>query len=328
MPVSQGSVCLMNARLDIDKELDFKLLQQAADWFAVLQSDSVTQSEYEQWRKWVEATPQQSEAWQRVESISQQFKEIPLSPSQQVLDRPKLRRRNALKMLLLVTAVGGASWQLLQSRSWKAEYRTARGDVQLFELSDHSKIWLNTGSAMDVDFNNKQRVIRFYKGEIHIQTAKGSVLDNRPFIVETEFARLRALGTEFMVRQKEGGMALSVLQGKVEISLNNKEFSKVITAGQQVYFSEKTIDKINKLTQTLNWNKGVLSVDNMLLGDFVDELNRYFIGYINCSPEVANFRLVGSYPLQNISAILMAIQQSLPVKVNTSLPWWVSIETI
>lgn len=53
---------------------------------------------------------------------------------------------------------------------------------------------LNSRSALDIEFDDNERRLHLRSGEILIQTAKG---DTRPFIVETEQGRLRALGTRF-----------------------------------------------------------------------------------------------------------------------------------
>ena len=45
--------------------LDYQVLQAAAQWFAVLQSDSVSVADREAWRAWL-AAPEHARAWRRV----------------------------------------------------------------------------------------------------------------------------------------------------------------------------------------------------------------------------------------------------------------------
>ena len=44
--------------------------------------------------------------------------------------------------------------------------------------------------------------------------------------------------------------------------------------------------------------------------------NHYYSGYIKLSAAAAKYRVYGSFPLNDISAALGALRQSLPIKVR------------
>jgi ferric-dicitrate binding protein FerR (iron transport regulator) len=46
----------------------------------------------------------------------------------------------------------------------------------------------------------------------------------------------------------------------------------------------------------------MLVLDNVRLGDMVSELNRYRRGHLGVDPDVADLRITGSFPLNNIDA--------------------------
>jgi len=54
---------------------DYRVLQQAAEWFALLQSGSVSASERRAWAAWLEQ-PEHAQAWAKVERISGQFQPL------------------------------------------------------------------------------------------------------------------------------------------------------------------------------------------------------------------------------------------------------------
>ncbi|WZB74169.1 FecR domain-containing protein [Achromobacter insuavis] len=81
-------------------------------------------------------------------------------------------------------------------------------------LPDGSRVWLNTASAFNRDFQPGLRRLHLVAGEILIETGTDK---DRPFVVDTAEGRLRALGTRFTVRQEADATLLAVYQGAVEI---------------------------------------------------------------------------------------------------------------
>src|SRR5690606_37605533 len=95
--------------------IDFAVLQQAAEWFALLRSDRVQEHDRLAWQGWLESRPQHRQAWQRVEAISEQFERLPQGTAvRSALQARGVGRRHAVKMLSLL---GGASALLLAGRS-------------------------------------------------------------------------------------------------------------------------------------------------------------------------------------------------------------------
>jgi transmembrane sensor len=133
------------------------------------------------------------------------------------LNDSRLTRRQVLKGLMLLLAAGG-SWQMWNSElaeGLRADYRTAKGLPLRQTLNDGTLLTLNTDSAADVRFDDRQRLIRLRYGEIAITTARDR--QQRPFRVQTRDGLLTALGTEFTVRQFARDTRLTVQQHAVEV---------------------------------------------------------------------------------------------------------------
>ena len=73
------------------------------------------------------------------------------------------------------------------------------------------------------------------------------------------------------------------------------------------------------------WTRGMLVVDNVRLGDLVEELGRYRNGYLGVAPEVSDLRITGSFPLHDTDLALQSLLPTLPVQVQQRTPWWVTI---
>jgi len=331
----------MTNRLDADA-IAFGTLQQAAEWFALLRSDSISDSDRIGWQKWLSANAEHRRAWARVEAVSQQFETFTPEPEQSAavnaLDassRLRKQRRRALKMLTLLCSAGGVSWMAAQldpvQRTWLAfssDYSTAVGETKDVLLADGTQVWLNTASALNARFQPDLRRLVLLSGEILIETAQDPEQPARPFVVDSAQGRMRALGTRFTVRQLDGMTRLSVYAGAVEITpVKSSAPPQIIAAGQQALFSAEQIETpavVDPANQA--WAKGVLFADQLTLADFVAELSRYHKGYLACAPEVADLRVVGAYPLHDMNKTFAMLETALPVTVKTTFLWWVSIQ--
>lgn len=206
---------------------------------------------------------------------------------------------------------------------WMADQRTATGEQRQLQLADGTVINLNTHSAVDVQFDGDTRRIILQAGEIMVQTGHG---DPRPFVVQTRDGTLRALGTRFMVKREDDGTRLSVLQSRVAAHPENSVEDVIFSAGQQVLMHRDHLGQMLTVTAGADaWTRGMLVLDNVRLADMVGELNRYHRGHLGVDPRVADLRITGSFPLDNLELALNALPPILPVKVKQLTPWWITV---
>lgn len=313
-----------------------EVLMQAAYWFSVLRSPRVSDREVRAWRAWRDACGANRDAWARVEAISGTFEFLPASSrdgAREVLTiaaSRQLSRRRAVKLLSLAVGAGIAGWTGLrtpQGQLLRADLRSATGERRELQLADGGRLWLNSATAVDVDYSAGLRRLRLHAGEILVQTADDSAAAARPFVVDTAHGRLRALGTRFSVRQLDGGSEVAVFEGAVEIrTAQPGAAALVLRAGEQARFSASAIGSPEAAATTREaWSRGLLVAENMRLGDFIDELARHRRGHLGCDPAVADLRIVGVYELADTDRVLHALEGTLPVTVRRRLPWWVVV---
>lgn len=315
---------------------DFQVLQQAAEWFAVLRSPAVNPTQRQGWQAWCDADERHRAAWAKVEAISGAFSRLPASDkpgARQTLDNAAERlatRRRATRMLLLLCGTGSLGWAAYSRvpwAEWNADHRSATGQRSEVRLADGGRVWLNTASAVDVDYSPGLRRLRLYRGEIFIHTAHDTVQPPRPFVVDTAQGRLRALGTRFSVRQQEDTTLVAVFEGAVEIRPASGAAPRILAAGEQSLLTALgTTPPTPADAAHQAWRNGQLLADDMRLEDFIAELARHRPGYLGCAPQVADLRLVGAYDLNDTDRVLAALEATLPVRVRRVLPWWTVVE--
>lgn len=256
--------------------LDYQVLQAAAQWFAVLQSESVSEDDRQAWRRWLDE-PANARAWQRVEQISGRFEPLasdPFGPQASALLQRQPNRRQAMKTLsvilgggVLALAGGAMPW-----RSWTADQRTAVGEVRDWRLPDGSQLWLNTDSAVDVAFESGVRNLALYRGEVLIETRD----EPRPLVLRTGEGSLKTHdAARFSVLQRDGVTQLSVFDGAVEVRPAAGR-PRTATQGQEVGFDSHHVQADRPVQPGRHaWTTGVLLADNLRLDAFVAELSRY-----------------------------------------------------
>ncbi|MGE6663016.1 FecR domain-containing protein [Pseudomonas sp. NPDC077408] len=308
--------------------LDYQVLQAAAQWFAVLQSDSVSDADREAWRRWL-SDPEHARAWRRVEQISGRFEPLARDPfgakASSLMQRRQPTRRQALKSLsvvfgggLLAVAGGAMPW-----RSWTADQRTAVGEVRDWQLPEGLHLWLNTDSAVDIALDDQLRQLALYRGEILVQASP----ERRPLVLRTAEGSVQTgEAARFSVLQRDGRTQLSVYDGTVEVRPSNGR-PRLAHQGQQLDFTHLRIEPERPVQPGRQaWASGVLLADDLRLDEFIDELGRYRQGYLGCDPRIASLRVVGAYPLADTDRVLEVVASTLSLRVNRRLPWWVSLE--
>lgn len=312
-------------------EINPGILAAAAEWFAVLASGSVTPDQRQQWQAWLASHPDHQSAWARVEFFAAKFDGLPAQAASSALNAANLARRRALKTLVVFGVLSWSGFELRRSglwQEWSADYGTGTQVSEFFTLADGSRIKLDAASAVNVDFSADLRRIQLFSGEIYIETAADNTGRHRPFVVDSVEGRCRALGTRFSVRQLDGESHAAVFDGAVEITpAEPSSTAPILNTGQETLFTRYNIDQIQKLdARQPAWTEGILLADNLPLGEFILQLSRYRHGFITCSSDAADLRIVGAFPLTDTDRILAELAKTLPVKMVKISPWWIRIE--
>lgn len=311
--------------------LDRKVLEAAATWYVQLHAAAPAERERETqaWHAWLNENSAHSQAWARVEKLQRQLGVLPQELALPTLAGVRARRRTLVKLLGLLLTAGAAGWGALMLEPLPvrlAQYRTVKGERRHLQLTDGSQLELNTHSAVDIDFNVNVRQIRLHYGEILIQTASDSA--HRPFIVHTVEGSVRALGTRFAVRSEADHTQVQVLEHAVELrpSQDNGRVLR-LEAGQQAGFDRHHLGTPTALPAGVDaWTQGMLMAIDWRLGDLLDEVARYRVGVVQCSPAVADLRLSGTFRLDDSNTFLENLAASLPVRVRFLSRYWVRVE--
>ncbi|UZE28656.1 FecR domain-containing protein [Pseudomonas asplenii] len=314
-----------------NKPVSARVLDAAIAWQLCLEGSGRSAVEQAEFDKWHSAHEEHARAWRQLGMLDQRFSGTS-APARSAL----LKSRDGVHQRLRKLGGGLASVMLacglalllgkhyLPIDYWLADQRTATGEQRTLHLADGTVIQLNTHSALDVRFDEKTRRVVLRDGEILIQTGHG---DTRPFIVETDDGRMRALGTRFLVKREDQGTRLSVLQSAVAARPEQRSDEQILHEGQQALIQHDRLGPLQPLAPGADaWTRGMLVVDNVRLADMLDELGRYRRGHLGVDPKVANLRITGSFPLHDTDLALSALLPTLPVQIERHTQWWVTVQ--
>jgi transmembrane sensor len=315
--------------------LERRVLREAAVWLMRLRGEDATDADQAACRVWRAAHADHERAWARAEEVNRRFGLVPQALGRRALDRPASReRRQGIKTLALLIATAPAGWLAWRSGAWQewaADQRTAIGEQRDIRLADGTRVVLDSATAIDLDFDAEQRMVRLDAGRMLVETAPDPIAAGRasarPFVVHTDQGRVRALGTRFTVRQESGATRVAVLDGALELRLHAApQAVRLVPAGRQLRFTAAALGEPEPLAENADaWSRGVLIASRTRLADFSAELGRYRHGVLRCEAEVADLRISGAFQLADTDLVLSAVAATLPVAIAYRTRYWVTL---
>lgn len=310
------------------------IVEQAIQWLVRLrfnQADEQTQRTFEHW---LQQHPEHVVAWQRVETLGDEFAGVPAQLARQTLNGTNhgMRRRESLKLLGILATVSAAAWlgrDYTPVPAMLAQQRSSTGEQRRFQLDDGSLIQLNSDSAVDSDFDAQRRLIILRRGEIIVNVGADQHSPRaRPFWVQSRDGLIRAQSSRFLARELDDGTLVAAQEGSVTVFPGSSQTpaSRSVQAGNHLLFTSSGARMFRDNGLDLwSWGDGVISARNMRLNDFIAELSRYRPGVLRCAEEVADRRVSGTFQLADNDQVLALIAQSLHLHIDYRTRYWVTV---
>lgn len=321
-------------RLEPDGGID----EAAQDWFLRLCGNAgpAERAAFEAWRS---ADPRHEtayrevcEAWQLAEALEPAFAaRASVRPAQ---PRPAAvpgrgrraatgnsriggrHRRAALGALAaaLATVIVAAAVDL--PMLLRADYSTAVGELASVTLPDGSIAYLNTDSAVAIDFSGPRRQVSLLRGEALFEVA---AMPDRPFDVLALGGRSTALGTAFAVRERGETATVTVTEGRVRVAAPSAatttpptpEPGVMLDGGEQVSYRSGShpgpVAPVDGRAATA-WRDGAIVIDDLPLAEALAEIDRYRRGKILLLADAADAATVtGRLSLRSLDSGIAAL---------------------
>lgn len=160
---------------------------------------------------------------------------------------------------------------------WQYDHVTQGTARETVTLADGTKVELNTGTAIDVDYESGLRRVRLLRGEAFFDVVHNP---RRKFVVNAGSGDVTVLGTAFSVRRSSDGAEVIVQRGKVRVRSGSDVVD--ILPNQSVAYAnghEGPIANVDADT-ALAWSRGRLVFENKPLGEVIASIDRYYPGLL------------------------------------------------
>jgi len=297
----------------------------------LLRSGQATAGDWQRYQLWRAADPRHDALCRQLETRLGVF-QIPQAQGvsgqllQQALDAPSSRRQVLQVALVGAGVAAGATWLAkplgVPLADLTADIRTGTGERRTVTLDDGSELSLNAQSAADIQFDPQRRLVRLRDGELLARVAGDRV---RPFMIQTDQARLRAYGNRLLVRERAGQGQVVALNGAVEIDSQNGERLQ-LAAGHEVHYDRAGFGPVQASSSGATaWVDGFLQVRDRPLSEVIEALRPYHNGVLRLDPSVAGLRVSGLYRLDNPQQILDTLARTLPIHITRRTGLWVNV---
>lgn len=283
-------------------------------------------------RQWRQATPDYAEAvataqriWNATDADALRAR-LPVPPS---AEQERQGRRRIVGMLgvasFLAMAGAGGRWYWLRPVHAIALH-TERAQTLAHRLPDGSALDLAPNTSAQVTLYRHQRIVRLAHGEARFDIAPDA---QRPFMVETDWGRVRVLGTVFTVSARDGQMRVAVAHGRVAVwprkaqdravDINDAPTAE-LRAGDAIEADAHGLGERSRVdvAEVAGWKQGWLVFRNTPLPEAAARWNDYLRQPLRLVDEAAlrDLRVTGSYQLRDPQAFLDSLPNMLPVRVS------------
>ncbi len=151
------------------------------------------------------------------------------------------------------------------------------GKQMQLNLSDGTRIWLNSGSVLEFPskFSVQSRRINLISGEIYAEVASDKT---RSFYVQTSDFQIKVYGTKFNISTYSGSpQSVTLVEGSVSLQSANDNELFLSPDEQAVYTSNGVFDtqKVD-VRGIISWKDGYLTLDKTPMTDVLKKIGRYY----------------------------------------------------
>ncbi|WP_149195545.1 FecR family protein [Luteimonas suaedae] len=294
----------------------------AAGWAVRASEGALGERDRGELEAWLARDPRHRGAFVRAQAIWRDLDRIaamakgggeePIAPQRRV----RMRVFAVAASLLLAVLAGGIGYEHYSGR-----HAAGVGQIVRLALDDGSVVVLNTDSVIRVRYGDAQRRIHLQRGEATFQVVSDPA---RPFVVEAGDVAARAVGTEFAVRRLGDAVAVTVLEGVVEVERPDSrglERPRRAARNEQVVAARALPMIENALTaeevsRRHSWREGYLTFDGEPLEAAIAEMNRYAQVPIRIAdPDLAAEHFVGVFRIGDTRAFARSAAATFDARV-------------
>ncbi|BCA56552.1 hypothetical protein W02_36920 [Nitrospira sp. KM1] len=306
-------------------KLDQRLMREATEWFMRQSASDFSMDQRARLEAWRRTSAAHDRAYKKVAALWE-APEMTLAAKRvagtavpadiaRISRSGRWKQQRIAAVAATVLLLSLALWSSDLLTWWKADYATAVGERRVVTLTDQSTVTLNTDSAIAVRYEAGRRLIRLLHGEASFAVQPDAA---RPFTVETHGVTATALGTEFLIRDRQDDVQVTVLHGSVQVDDSRTSAASPVrlVSGDQVTVGPQgpgAVVQVDAASQVA-WLQGRLVFVRAPLAEVVRELSRYHRGYVAVwNSSLDSLPVTGIYNLNDPARVITTLADTLPI---------------
>jgi transmembrane sensor len=238
---------------------------------------------------------------------------------EKAIDAPKPRAEKTHYLTWTFRAAAAIAFVLLCTYLYNTRFPddgyvkfTSANDTLAIQLPDGSRVTLNHDTELSyyADFRNNRSIQ--LKGEAFFNVEKDV---DHPFIIETERATVRVVGTSFNVDAQSHETRLAVMTGVVELSTPNAKNPFRFTAGEGGIASASGIVNSDELN-ALAWKNKTLVFKDTPLRSVVAAMEKYFEKDLQIADNLSDCKLTAEFKNPTFDEVVGVLRDALALDVK------------
>lgn len=194
---------------------------------------------------------------------------------------------------------------------------TVPGERLISQLPDGSQIELGGGSTATVRFEPGERHFNLEKGDAHFAIGHDP---ERPFLIETQRARVKVIGTRFLISQLSDFMRIDVYDGTVEIRTGPDDASVMrVHKGSRVTIGRDVRIERFDLHAESDWRQGWIDEEAITLGELAEMVERRTGVRIAVQSDLSGLSISGRFRITQPGQLLHNLGNSYGFEVNSGI---------
>lgn len=294
--------------------------EQAALWYARMYNAAANHPQRAQFDAWLAADPRHPAEYRAFAELWGDFASTQRTEAlAQAMEQNRQRRRRHLLqggLLVVLLTVGSAlGWHAHRYGPLELDLHTGIGERQTQHLRDGSELILDADTHLHLHYDSTQRQVELLRGEAIFAVARQP---QRPFVIDSGLARVRVLGTRFVVNRLPDRLRVSVDRGQVQVdSLVRPGESVQLEAGQVAEVSaDGRLQRLPRpASDAFAFQSGNLVFDQADLAEVAASLSRYHPFPLRAATGKSP-RISAVVQLADVEGFLQSLPQIVPVRLR------------
>ena len=303
------------------------LRRQAANWLARLRSGRDPNIE-RRFQRWYDADSRHSAAFDRVRGSYEQaglLRHSPVAGSAQLKPGtrkpewkplPALAAATAIVILVPVAVVLYRNDGLPLGGTEAVMLMTNIGEIKQVDLTDGSKVTLDTATKVEVEIGRSHRTAHLRYGRARFQIAPGSA----PFLVQTTKTVVMASRGVIDVEQTGEQDRIQVLAGAADVRGSDQRETSAIALypGNALTMGAVGAEQKGVVAPGPDWTRGMLQFEATPLGDAVALANRYSKQHILIDENLGRLRVSGAFRAGDTVGLAKALAAAFHLSLRST----------